>query len=258
MILAPLAVLGAVVLWRRGKPGLVVLLAAPVLLAPGGVVRPSVSLGGARVLVYAAPALVLLIGAGTPPAWDWLRRRHRLAPAGLALLFLPPLYAAGQRRRPALGAGGHGRGLRLRRVAPGTGRRRRGQRLDASVLFPPARPGVPSQRRLRMRRIAAGLFTRRSSRRRSGLPAPSAWGRRDGSRWSGTSSTFTTVLLLQRPGAAGSGSSASLLREIVRNGDPSNTLRANDASRPTAATSTGPYESHRDAGENPRAGWPWR
>ncbi len=97
MLLAPLAVLGAVVLWRRGPSGLVVLLAAPVLLALAAAFAHRYPYGGARVLVYAAPALVLLIGAGTPPAWDWLRQRHRLAPAALALLFLPPLVAAGQR-----------------------------------------------------------------------------------------------------------------------------------------------------------------
>ena len=95
MLLAPLAVLGAVVLWRNGRRGLVVLLAVPVLLALAAAFAHRYPYGGARVLVYAAPALVLLVGAGTPPAWDWLRRRHRLAPAGLALLFLPPLYAAG-------------------------------------------------------------------------------------------------------------------------------------------------------------------
>ena len=96
-LLAPLAVLGGVVLWRRGRPGLVVLLAAPVLLALAASFAHRYPYGGARVLVYAAPALALLIAAGTPPAWDWLRRRHRFAPAALALLFLPPLYAAGLR-----------------------------------------------------------------------------------------------------------------------------------------------------------------
>ena len=94
-LLAPLAALGVVVLWRRGRPGLVVMLAAPLLLALAASYAHRYPFGGARVLVYATPALVLLIAAGTPPAWDWLRRRHRLAPAGLALLFLPPLCAAG-------------------------------------------------------------------------------------------------------------------------------------------------------------------
>lgn len=144
-LLAPLAVLGAVVLWRGGRRGLVVMLVAPVLLALAAAFAHRYPYGGARVLVYAAPALVLLIGAGTPPAWDWLQRRHRLAPAGLALLFLPPLYAAGHavvfpwrgrtppRRAPSSSA-------------PRAGRRRRGQRLDASVLLPPTRIRLPCRR----------------------------------------------------------------------------------------------------------------
>ncbi len=95
MLLAPLAALGAVVQWRNSRRGLLVMLVVPVLLALAASFAHRYPYGGARVLVYAAPALVLLVGAGTPAAWDWLRRRHRLAPAGLALLFLPPLYAAG-------------------------------------------------------------------------------------------------------------------------------------------------------------------
>ena len=95
-ILVPLTVLGAVVLWRRGQQAIVVLLVVPILLALAASFAHRYPYGGARVLVYAAPALVLLIAAGTPVAWDWLRRYHRLAPAGLALLFLPPLLAAGR------------------------------------------------------------------------------------------------------------------------------------------------------------------
>jgi hypothetical protein len=95
-ILVPLTVLGAVVLWRRGQQALVALLVVPILLALAASFAHRYPYGGARVLVYAAPALVLLIAAGTPVAWDWLRRYHRLAPAGLALLFLPPLLAAGR------------------------------------------------------------------------------------------------------------------------------------------------------------------
>jgi hypothetical protein len=74
---------------------LVALLVVPILLALAASFAHRYPYGGARVLVYAAPALVLLIGVGTPVAWDWLRRCHRLAPACLALLFLPPLLAAG-------------------------------------------------------------------------------------------------------------------------------------------------------------------
>jgi hypothetical protein len=95
-LLVPLTVLGAVVLWRRGQRPLVALLIVPILLALAAAFAHRYPYGGARVLVYAAPALVLLIATGTPVAWDWLRRYHRLAPAALALLFLPPLIAAGR------------------------------------------------------------------------------------------------------------------------------------------------------------------
>ena len=95
-LLVPLTVLGAVVLWRRGQRALVVLLIVPILLALAASFAQRYPYGGARVLVYAAPALVLLIAAGTPVVWDWLQRFHRLAPAALALLFLPPLLAAGR------------------------------------------------------------------------------------------------------------------------------------------------------------------
>ena len=93
-VLVPLAVFGAVVLWRRGQRGLAVFLAAPILLALAGAFLHRYPYGGDRIMVYAAPAVVLLIGAGTAAAWEWLGRRHRLAPAALVLLFLPPVYAA--------------------------------------------------------------------------------------------------------------------------------------------------------------------
>jgi Dolichyl-phosphate-mannose-protein mannosyltransferase len=95
-LLVPLTVLGAVVLWRRRQRALVALLIVPILLALAASFAQRYPYGGARVLVYAAPALVLLIAAGTPAAWDWLRRYHPLAPAALAILFLPPLLAAGR------------------------------------------------------------------------------------------------------------------------------------------------------------------
>ena len=94
-ILVPLSVLGAIVLWRRGQRAAVALLVVPVLLALAASFAHRYPYGGARVLVYAAPALLLLIAAGTPVAWDWSRRRHRLAPVALMLLFLPPLLEAG-------------------------------------------------------------------------------------------------------------------------------------------------------------------
>jgi hypothetical protein len=93
-LLAPLAAIGAALTWRRQR-ALVILLALPPALALAASLLHRYPYGGARVLAYAAPALVLLVAAAMPPVWDWLARRHRLAPAALALLFLPPLVAAG-------------------------------------------------------------------------------------------------------------------------------------------------------------------
>jgi hypothetical protein len=89
--LAPLALGGAVTLWRRGLRGWVVLLTLPVALALLAACLHRYPYGGVRVLAYAAPAVVLLIAAGTPAALDWLRARARLAVAGLVLVLLLPL-----------------------------------------------------------------------------------------------------------------------------------------------------------------------
>ena len=70
------------------------LLVTPILLALAGAFLHRYPFGGDRIMVYAAPAVVLLIGAGTAAAWERLGRLHRLAPAALVLLFVPPVYAA--------------------------------------------------------------------------------------------------------------------------------------------------------------------
>ena len=88
-----LAVVGAVSCWRGGRRSLVVLLVAPPLLALAAACLQRYPYGGARVMVYAAPALALLVAAGVPPALAWLRSRSRLGVA--ALLVLVCLPAAG-------------------------------------------------------------------------------------------------------------------------------------------------------------------
>jgi hypothetical protein len=71
------------------------LLTAPVALALLAACLRAYPYGGARVGVYVAPALTLLVAAGVPPLFNWLSRRSRwlvlvpavvlLAPLGLAL-----------------------------------------------------------------------------------------------------------------------------------------------------------------------------
>jgi hypothetical protein len=89
--LAPLALVGAAALWRRGLRGWVVLLVLPVALALLAACLHRYPYGGVRVLAYAAPAVVLLVAAGTPAALDWLRARARPASAALVLALLLPL-----------------------------------------------------------------------------------------------------------------------------------------------------------------------
>jgi hypothetical protein len=89
--LAPLALVGAVALWRGGRRGWVALLGLPVALALLAAGLHRYPYGGVRVMAYATPAVVLLIGAGTPAALGWLRARARPAAAALVLALLLPL-----------------------------------------------------------------------------------------------------------------------------------------------------------------------
>jgi hypothetical protein len=93
-VLAGLAVLGAVRLWRGGRRSLVILLVVPIALALVAACARAYPYGGARVIAYAAPAVMLLVGAGAEAALSWLRTRHRLAPLGLAAVLLVPVPVA--------------------------------------------------------------------------------------------------------------------------------------------------------------------
>jgi hypothetical protein len=93
--MAGLAVLGAILLWRRGRRSLVVVLTLPVGLALLAAYAKAYPYGGARVMAYAAPAVALLIAEAVPPTWAWLRARHRWAAIALpTLLMMPLLHSA--------------------------------------------------------------------------------------------------------------------------------------------------------------------
>src|SRR5438105_521515 len=92
--LAILAVVGGVQLARGGQGRLLTLILIPVLLAFLAACTRAYPYGGARVLAYAAPGLVLLIGAGTPPALAWLRARSGLAGLALFVFLLVPAGSA--------------------------------------------------------------------------------------------------------------------------------------------------------------------
>lgn len=94
--LLPLAIAGSVLVWRRSREVLV-LLAAPPALALAAAYLHAYPFGGTRVMVFAAPALALLIAAGIPPVQQWLRTRCRPAAWALMILALVPLGRAGHR-----------------------------------------------------------------------------------------------------------------------------------------------------------------
>ncbi|MBI1918954.1 MAG: hypothetical protein HYS12_30050 [Planctomycetes bacterium] len=89
LLLVP-ALLGAIHFARGGRRGLVVLLVVPVLLALVASCLHRYPYGPARVMVYATPAIVLLIAAGTLAAFTWLRRRARLGVALLVVALVIP------------------------------------------------------------------------------------------------------------------------------------------------------------------------
>jgi hypothetical protein len=89
-----IAGVGAILLWRRGDRELVALLALPLLLALGASCFSAYPFGGARVEVFAAPGLALLVGVAVLPLAAWLRERSRWGVVGLALLLLAPLGPA--------------------------------------------------------------------------------------------------------------------------------------------------------------------
>ena len=92
--LAILAGVGGIRLARRGQGRLLTLILIPVLLAFFAACARAYPYGGARVLAYAAPGLLLLLGAGTPPAVAWLRTRSRVAALALCLFLVIPAASA--------------------------------------------------------------------------------------------------------------------------------------------------------------------
>jgi hypothetical protein len=95
-VLTALAVVGAIGFWRERRRRLLVLGLAPLGLALLAAFVRAYPYGGVRVVVYAAPVLILLIAAGVPVVVPWLRARHTWAPLALYPLLLAPAVLAGQ------------------------------------------------------------------------------------------------------------------------------------------------------------------
>jgi hypothetical protein len=89
-VLMPVAVVGAIRLGRRDRRLLALLLAQLGLSLVAALVG-KYPYGGARVCAFAAPALILLVAAGTPACWTWLRGKSRFAPALLVVALSMPV-----------------------------------------------------------------------------------------------------------------------------------------------------------------------
>jgi hypothetical protein len=96
-VLAVVAGVGAAGLWRAGRRRVVIFLLGPVALAGLAALLGQYPFGASRVMVFAAPGMLLLIAAGLPAAFTWLRRFGPLAPFLLAGVVLFPIAQAGYR-----------------------------------------------------------------------------------------------------------------------------------------------------------------
>jgi hypothetical protein len=94
-VLTPLVVLGSFCLWRRGERVLLTLIIVPCLLALFSSLAGRYPFGGARILVYSAPAVVLCIGEAIPIVLAAARSWNRAAAIACGLLIaLPPASLA--------------------------------------------------------------------------------------------------------------------------------------------------------------------
>jgi hypothetical protein len=84
------AIIGAVWLYRRGSRDLIVFLVVPIGLALVASCLHAYPFGGARVLVYACPAIFILIAAGVPILVSWLGSRSRLGAVTVVILLVVP------------------------------------------------------------------------------------------------------------------------------------------------------------------------
>lgn len=88
-VLVVLAIIGAIAWWREGHKRLLAVLVWPVALNVAAWLHGSYPLGATRIMMYAVPAVLLLVAAGITPAWAFLSRwgfRGRLALVGLLLV----------------------------------------------------------------------------------------------------------------------------------------------------------------------------
>jgi hypothetical protein len=92
--LAGVLLVGSICFWRGRKRAALALLLLPIWLALAASCVRSYPYAGARVMVYASPAVLLLLAEGVPPVLAWFRVRFRLGVVILVPLLLTPVGQA--------------------------------------------------------------------------------------------------------------------------------------------------------------------
>jgi hypothetical protein len=96
-VLVVVAGVGFIALWRGGQRRLAAFLIAPLALAGTAALLGRYPLGATRVMVFAAPAALLLLARGLTPSLVWLTRFGRIGPVLLAGVALFPVAQEGYR-----------------------------------------------------------------------------------------------------------------------------------------------------------------
>jgi hypothetical protein len=96
-VLIAFAVVGAVGLWRSGQRRVLGFLLLPLGLTALAWLLGQYPFGPLRVVVFAAPAALLLVAAGVPPVLTWLGRRALPVAVAVAVFVLFPVGQAGYR-----------------------------------------------------------------------------------------------------------------------------------------------------------------
>jgi hypothetical protein len=89
-----LAVPGAMMLWRHRRRTILRMMLLPLALNLAAAFLHRYPFGGARITVYAAPAVLLLAAAGLPEVLLWLNARSQLLGVGLTILLAVPLASS--------------------------------------------------------------------------------------------------------------------------------------------------------------------
>jgi hypothetical protein len=89
--LAGVLLVGGVCLWRNRQRAALAFLLVPIGLALLASSIRSYPYSGARVMIYASPAVILLLAEGVPPTSAWFRERFRFGVVLIIVLLLTPV-----------------------------------------------------------------------------------------------------------------------------------------------------------------------